>query len=187
MTKPEIRSISRIEDHPAYPTVAPLFECFPTYAQPLWQTFTDISLSQKWTQVELAWIDMGNVEAGRSGGRPIVIGKRPMSGQQTKMTAQRSVIIPTLMNDRWDPDILVRLFESLERINSCPRPSTDSMTSLNNDMAGWELVDKSPPLAGTGDDIARDHVFFAITDLDSSIVYYRIWKGIKKPKEWRDE
>ncbi|KZT38589.1 hypothetical protein SISSUDRAFT_985994, partial [Sistotremastrum suecicum HHB10207 ss-3] len=111
-----------------YPILAPVIKKYPATAGPLFQTYNDLSLAQRWESLEI--IDLSN--ALRGGFR----GRRP--GTQT----ESSVVVPCFLTESLSMSWISSVFQDLPDVKD---------------------------------------FYLAICTEDSSVVYYRMSKGIVKP------
>ncbi|KAG9314058.1 tRNA intron endonuclease [Chiua virens] len=129
-----------MESHPSlqHPRLAELISKYPASAGALFQTFNDVTLAQKWTNIEL--LELDKCERGAIRGlRPSLTAGEP---------ASMSVVVPCGLTESLSTEWI-----------------RDAFIGLDN-----QLVD------------APDTLFVAICSEDSSIVYYKISKGIVKPQ-----
>ncbi|KAH0838025.1 tRNA intron endonuclease [Lanmaoa asiatica] len=125
-----------MQSHPSQPRLAELIKKYPKSAGALFQTFNDVTLAQKWTDIEV-------LELPKCG-RGAIKGLRPSLGE----SPSTCIVVPC------------GLAESLS--TSWIR---DAFAALDNQLAD-----------------APETLFVAICSEDSSIVYYKISKGILKPQ-----
>ncbi|KAI9570259.1 tRNA intron endonuclease [Boletus coccyginus] len=127
-----------MQSHPSYSRLAELMSSYPKSAGALFQTFNDVTLAQKWADIEVLELPKCG-RAAIKGFRPSLTAGEPPS---------TCVVVPC------------GLAESLS--TSWIR---DAFAALDTQLAD-----------------APETLFVAICSDDSSIVYYKISKGIRKPQ-----
>jgi len=126
-----------MQSHPSYPRLADLINKYPRSAGALFQTFNDVTLSQKWVDVDVLELP----ECGRvaiKGLRPSLTGDEPPSP---------CVVVPCGLAESLSTSWIRDVFAELDEQQTAP-----------------------------------ESFFIAFCSEDSSIVYYKITKGIMKPQ-----
>ncbi|KAF8445596.1 tRNA intron endonuclease [Boletus edulis BED1] len=127
-----------MQSHPSHPRLAGLINKYPKSASALFQTFNDVTLAHKWTDIQVLELPQC--------GRGAIKGLRPsLTAGEPSSTC---VVVPC------------GLAESIS--TSWIR---DAFAALDTQLAD-----------------APETLFVAICSGDSSIVYYKISKGIIKPQ-----
>lgn len=115
-----------MDKHPSYPILRDLLHKYPRTAGPLFQTYNDLALAQRWTSVHA--VDLPACARGALRG--------------TRPGAERpSFVVPCALHERLSAEWMRAVFEGL----------------------------------GT------EEVYVAIGAEDSSLVYYKLSRGIVKP------
>jgi tRNA-splicing endonuclease subunit Sen15 len=117
-----------MDRHPSYALLKPHLSAHPRTAGALFQTYNDITLAQRWTDVRV--LDLPG--AGRAG----LVGRRPDADAN-------AYVVPCALAETLSPAWIRAVFDAL------------------------------PPGA--------EAFFLAIAGEDSSVVYYKLSKGIAKP------
>jgi len=127
-----------MQSHPSYPRLADLINKYPRSAGALFQTFNDVTLAQKWIDVDVLELpDCGRVAI--KGLRPSLTGDEPVSP---------CVVVPCGLAESLSTSWIRNVF-----------------TELGNEQQ-----------------TALESFFLAFCSEDSSIVYYKISRGIIKPQ-----
>jgi tRNA-splicing endonuclease subunit Sen15 len=118
-----------MDRHPSYALLKPHLSAHPRTAGALFQTYNDITLAQRWTDVRV--LDLPGA-AGRAG----LVGRRPDAETD-------AYVVPCALAETLSPAWIRAVFDAL------------------------------PP--------GVEAFFLAIVAEDSSVVYYKLSKGIAKP------
>lgn len=127
-------AFTSMQTHPSYPELTRYLSKYPSSAGALFQTFNDVTLAQKWSDVEL--IDLSDCQ------RAAIKGLRPSTDSGEPPTA--CVVLPCAL--------------------------AEPISTSHFGAAFTSLGERAPK-----------ELYLAICAEDSSIVYYKISKGIVKP------
>lgn len=171
----------------------------PLQAGPIFTTFKDLSLCgffqrvdvTKLTDVAIEWKDLCVLELPGTGWCAIV-------GHKRQEDLLRAVVPLPLHTSSLKPSNLKSIFSALSTLTQSDLPQPipaliPDITSLRRDLATRRGHDPPPvtetesETVPTNQDIDKEMIYMGIVTSDSTVVYYKLTKGIKKPADIPDE
>ncbi|KAL7410285.1 tRNA intron endonuclease [Mrakia frigida] len=156
-----------MEDHPSYQTLEPFLLSSPTYAGPLFIVYNDLTLSQKWHTVTPLAMQSSDIASSSN-----PTGTRPFLMAYRKEEERPRVIVPISLSESLSPKWFRTHFSTLlsnpSYLSAFPSHSSTASESTAPGVEG----ETDPPV-----------MYTAIVGKDSSVVYYRVAKGIEKPHD----
>ncbi|WVW78423.1 hypothetical protein I302_100377 [Kwoniella bestiolae CBS 10118] len=157
----------------------PYLDSYPIQAGALLTTIYDLTLS-------VGWIDTRIIELG---------GWVALVGHKNKSDPLRAVIPLPIHSTSLKPSSLKSIFTSLSTlsIGDLPQPFEKMAPTMDDLRSTIEQHQQQQPVRGQeeeeGEEVILDKetIYTSIVTPDSTVVYYKISKGIKKPSDIPDE
>ncbi|EIW71450.1 hypothetical protein TREMEDRAFT_42833 [Tremella mesenterica DSM 1558] len=189
-----------MQSDPLYLHLEPFIASHPLQAGPLLSSFRDLALSIQWHDLRVIpltseWIIILGHKSRTDPLRAVL--PLPLHTTSLKPSSLRQ-IFSSLSNLESSsiPDPIPPLVPSLETLQKHLRPSTAeySVSDLGSPQQTAEtrqfgkVADQGEsPETATHKDLDKDMIYLAITTTDSTVVYYKLTRGIKKPADIPDE
>ncbi|KAJ9122074.1 hypothetical protein QFC24_004301 [Naganishia onofrii] len=160
-----------MQSDPAFSVLEPYIEAYPAQAGALYTTYTDLCLSHQWQDIRLLNL--------KQQGWVVLFGRKSLADPIR-------LILPLAINiNSLTPDALQSIFAALQslEVNTLPQPLPPL---IETPKSGFEVdsVEDSDSAEATLD---KETIYISIATPDSSVVYYKLTKGIKKPQDVPDE
>ncbi|KAG7563103.1 hypothetical protein FFLO_01411 [Filobasidium floriforme] len=154
---------------PSYPILADFIEKFPLQAGCIYSTYTDLALSQQWEEIRLH-------ELGDSGWGVLF-------GRKTTEDSTRMVLPLHFHANNLTPKALKTIYKLLNQLSVADLPPI--LPSPHDD--GDEAAEDDKEEDATQNTLDTKTIYISIVTPDSSVVYYKLTQGIKKPDDIPDE
>ncbi|WVQ69283.1 uncharacterized protein L199_007500 [Kwoniella botswanensis] len=158
----------------------PYLDKYPIQASALLTTIYDLTLSVGWTDTRL--LELGGWVA--------------LIGHKTKSDPLRAVIPLPIHTTSLKPSSLKSIFNALSSLSleNLPEPfeklaptMDDLKLTIHQQSSTNEIPDDQTVQAEEGSILDQETIYTSIVTPDSTVVYYKISKGIKKPNDIPDE
>lgn len=166
-----------LESDPLYGQLKDVLAASSLQAGPLYTAFKDLALS-------VEWHDLRASSLGETGWTIIV-------GHKRRQDPMRVVLPLPLHTTALKPSSLKSIFAALADFDSSDLPKplaplVPSISSLRQQIGKDDATAESHD-EEVNDTLDRDMLYIAIVTTDSTVVYYKLNKGIKKPADIPDE
>ncbi|GHJ84418.1 hypothetical protein NliqN6_0820 [Naganishia liquefaciens] len=160
-----------MQSHPAFAVLAPYVDQNPAQSGALYTTYTDICLSHQWKDVRIL--------ALRKEGWVVLFGRKALSDPIR-------LILPLAINtNSLTSAVLKAIFSALEGMDFDTLP--EMLPPIVEAPEAGLVTGQAEEEESAENILDKETIYISIATPDSSVVYYKLAKGIKKPQDVPDE